>query len=474
MSCIVATLWKSLPEEERKQWKSEADKEKELHRKQYPDYQFKPGTCGAKGKVRTHAKTEETVKEQCEIIADQILRAHGRSPTREEGQARKRKEAKKAANASRSRDGLPRARKSQLVVSRRNAANAERDREGSVNIKQEDDDEAEYMAPVLLSAPRRRSTSVPVLGLEGSIHGSFKSNEPSVDMFASWQARINEHTQPPPAFLQEAATATPPATATAAAVFPQPSPQSFAGRRTVNPAALRFNMPSSFGDAAFASPRTVIGGAAMPAPSPRYTLFNVPDRPSSASPISARRPDGYAIDNIDAMLLSPLKSSFYDSRTGSNVGWQSWSRYSYADIALPIMNPRQSIDGGSSRRSSLMYRSQYQDSGDYPATAPDSAHLSLHHTFFSPTMPSFHPRYADSKRHGGGQEEEDGFAFADDRPLTEAIPAFGDISKEAAAAALLLSNPHQHNPSRQQMPARPTSSLADADTTPSLGRLALQ
>ena len=305
-------------------------------------------------------------------------------------------------------------------------------KEVEVEVKEEDDAE-EYEPPIALAASRRRSSSLP------GIHGVQKrQSSASIDMFASWQARVEQQHQLPPALHQEPATQT--------IDFHQPWQQSLAGRRCVNPAALRFNVPASLGDASFASPRTITSNMAMSAPSPRFAHFNVPDRPVLPSPTSTRRFEDPLYNNsLDATLVSPIKSSFYDSRSGNNTGWQSWSRSSYADIALPPMKPRQLIDGSSSRRNSILNRPSqglYQDVNDGIFPQADG-HLSLHHNFFSPTYQSFHQRYADYKSHS----EESVDVDMPDTPLRPVI--------------------------LRPVKAGPSSTLADADTTPSFGRLTL-
>lgn len=312
ISCIVASLWKSLPEEEKKQWTSEAQREKELHRLQYPDYQFKPHLNASTAKPRRNAKTLEADKERCEIIADQILRAHGRASVKEEYEGTKARQTRREGTR---KAGSPRAAK-------------------AAQVKLEELAEQTDYAPPPLTFSRRRSLSVP----QPMHHEAVL--ETNTQPFGSWHAGLDEAGQAEH-FTQHGG------------VGLSQNCLSVTGSRT-RPAALDLSSyHARCGDASFMSPRTL---STMVPPLRQFC------RPKSASPSASPRQGIFAVGQ-DAMLLSPMCPTFGDGKRES-VGWQRWSRLSAADLALPMMRPRQSVCRAS-RHGSLMDHVSFVDGNHF-------------------------------------------------------------------------------------------------------------
>ncbi|WFC99383.1 hypothetical protein MYAM1_002127 [Malassezia yamatoensis] len=77
ISRIISHMWRSLRKEERAFWEARAEDEKKEHRRQYPDYKYRPGTRRTHIHRRAFRKLSSTERE-CEKIADTILKACGR------------------------------------------------------------------------------------------------------------------------------------------------------------------------------------------------------------------------------------------------------------------------------------------------------------------------------------------------------------------------------------------------------------
>ena len=77
ISRIISHMWRSLSEDERKLWDQAAAVEKERHRKQHPDYKYRPALQRAQVQ-RRNVRRLSGAEQQCEQIADAILRAYGR------------------------------------------------------------------------------------------------------------------------------------------------------------------------------------------------------------------------------------------------------------------------------------------------------------------------------------------------------------------------------------------------------------
>lgn len=78
ISRIISHMWRSLGKEERALWEAQAEAEKERHRREYPDYKYRPGSRRTNIHRRNVRKLSSTERE-CEHIADVILKACGRS-----------------------------------------------------------------------------------------------------------------------------------------------------------------------------------------------------------------------------------------------------------------------------------------------------------------------------------------------------------------------------------------------------------
>lgn len=77
ISRIVSHMWKSLDDTERSKWKARALEEKEEHKKLYPDYKYKP-SVRTSIVTRRNVKNPENGEEECQEIADVILKSQGR------------------------------------------------------------------------------------------------------------------------------------------------------------------------------------------------------------------------------------------------------------------------------------------------------------------------------------------------------------------------------------------------------------
>lgn len=77
ISRIIAHMWKSLNAEDRAYYEEIAKEEKERHKKLFPDYRYQPATRRAEVKQR-NVKKLENGEEQCQEIADIILKAQGK------------------------------------------------------------------------------------------------------------------------------------------------------------------------------------------------------------------------------------------------------------------------------------------------------------------------------------------------------------------------------------------------------------
>ncbi|WFC94694.1 hypothetical protein MBRA1_001328 [Malassezia brasiliensis] len=78
ISRIISHMWRSLGKEERAMWEAQAQVEKERHRREHPDYKYRPGSRRTNISRRNVRKLSSTERE-CEHIADVILKACGRS-----------------------------------------------------------------------------------------------------------------------------------------------------------------------------------------------------------------------------------------------------------------------------------------------------------------------------------------------------------------------------------------------------------
>lgn len=78
ISRIISHMWRSLGKEERAMWEAQAQAEKERHRREHPDYKYRPGSRRTNINRRNVRKLSSTERE-CEHIADVILKACGRS-----------------------------------------------------------------------------------------------------------------------------------------------------------------------------------------------------------------------------------------------------------------------------------------------------------------------------------------------------------------------------------------------------------
>ncbi|UZJ55060.1 hypothetical protein CBS101457_004380 [Exobasidium rhododendri] len=420
ISCIVASLWNSLPMEEKDQWKYEAEKEKEWHRLQYPDYQFRPDAKGylssspsSRSKPRKNAKPEKGQKEKCELIAEQILKAHGRIDENQAEEAKRRKAAAASKKGSRVRtDNLPKARKSTKAVKRKEVVQPQ-------SLEEEDDAEAEYKAPAALTG-RRRSSSLPSdLRNKMSTHpdGPTLTFEPNHSHFSSWQTRLEEveRTRQGSRGEQQDVDLADVKRESGMKDLMLPPLHSFSDRREgFRPAPLAFAESNHLhiGDTSLISPRTTLSTSMPPIASPRYLQTLLHNRAKPSTPLASPRLFAPFQRSDDAMLLSPIKSVFrFDHRRSSSVTWPAWPRLSTSDFALPPLRTRQS----SSCLSPPLYHSftsfdtateQHlgEDNDDLFAQAARAANVSLHHEIISPTLESYHDRCDARKKAEAGSE----------------------------------------------------------------------
>ncbi|PWZ02237.1 hypothetical protein BCV70DRAFT_221899 [Testicularia cyperi] len=77
ISRIISHMWKSLGDDERAIWTEQAKREQEEHKRKYPDYRYQP-TTRRENVMKRNVKKLENGDEECQEIADVILKAQGR------------------------------------------------------------------------------------------------------------------------------------------------------------------------------------------------------------------------------------------------------------------------------------------------------------------------------------------------------------------------------------------------------------
>lgn len=77
ISRIIAHMWKSLAPEDRAHYEQIAKEEKERHKRLFPDYRYQP-TTRRTGVSKRNVKKLENGEEECQEIADIILKAQGK------------------------------------------------------------------------------------------------------------------------------------------------------------------------------------------------------------------------------------------------------------------------------------------------------------------------------------------------------------------------------------------------------------
>lgn len=241
--------------------------------------------------------------------------------------------------------------------------------------------------------------------------GSFAGPDPSTDHFASWQTRLDA------ALTDEVEKQAD------YSCIDLPIHSFSTARSGQRPVPLQFSTPGLFiDDHTFVSPHSF--SASMP--SPRLCMENNCDRSREASPANPSHQVSAQMSH-DAMLLSPLQATFADIKRGS-IGLQSWSRYSAADVALPALRPRQSIDSSGSlpavsRRNSvvnplLSFADRRQSSNTFDdaglfSQGLCSANPSIH-SIVSPTLQIFRECGEEAKGEEHHEGEADVFHFGRD------------------------------------------------------------
>lgn len=505
VSRVVGQIWGSLPAEDKKQWQAEALKEREEHKRLYPDYQYKPERDRTKTPKTKKKLQDEEVK--AKETADFILRAHGRDGVKTEddvtawsltspGSADSRRVLRRAKAKARSKREdttspspsiyAPSASPSLSVVDQHHP-----------DLMTSGSDHFAKLPSSWLSG-RRRSSSVP-LGESTSNSAQHEANffehhheedlKPlsSSEVFGEWHQRSAQNSLSGEACSLPShplpASAMPLSPKGKAAVLgtsfdwhSQNASSSFSTRRSSNarPRPLAFHQAhSQYTNASFptsfASPTNPLGSATQsfvrspyslatprrsvfqqvptptaPAPGPgsgvsshrHYSQepfvgghYEAPlSRPRSAQDVTPRATSFQAAAvaglhwstaaTTDAMLVSPLRSSFGDFRRPSasmhhthyppsspapgpavssgapgvglvggvhNWGWQSWARVNHtADVALPVMKPR---------KSSLASLHQIlEQSAGQPQQSQPQQDTSASTALWSPTMPVARPR----------------------------------------------------------------------------------
>lgn len=100
ISRIIAHMWKSLEPQERAQYEQIAKQEKERHKQLFPEYRYRP-TTRRTGVSKRNVKKLENGEEECQEIADIILKAQGKEGVIVRGGPSKAiKRARKATRAS--------------------------------------------------------------------------------------------------------------------------------------------------------------------------------------------------------------------------------------------------------------------------------------------------------------------------------------------------------------------------------------
>lgn len=352
ISRIVAHMWKSLAPEERALYEQIAKEEKERHKQLHPDYRYQP-TLRRTGVNRRNVKKLENGEEECQEIADIILKAQGK-----EGlvvQSKPSKGMKRAREATRPR--LTREKKSVPEPSRKRAK--------TVKPTVVEDSASEQVLETVFLRP---SSSQSPTSASGNEFGTARADSPDAFRLASRtpsvdqgqgqapeelspglgtlldrrasSAPLSRPCSPPPPFAlssqgafeleqNENAVVLPDDTSSSAvsvqidfsdeSLMPAPA---WKGRRSLPSPIQNTWQHCSFDGQAFPSPRSfdAVGAASkLSMARPRTAL---PSTPSSGSFRGFFHPWAYENGN-ETMLVSPMTASFQDLRRRSSLGRSS-------------------------------------------------------------------------------------------------------------------------------------------------------
>ena len=345
ISRIIAHMWKSLAPEDRAHYEQIAKEEKERHKRLFPDYRYQP-TTRRTGVSKRNVKKLENGEEECQEIADIILKAQGKEgvvvrpqtskPAKRQREATRlsqpgeKNSTRKRTKTSKSAGGEPSTSPQVLeTVFLRSSASTSPAAGGSagtgavsapspepfrlvstISAVDESSRTASAMpGPNASAFVERRASSVPPLrpcsppqsfelSEQASLDGQHQREETQAPHGVSNKLFAHEQGDCPDQF-----------------VMPAPS---WKGRRPQPPPIPNTWQHCSFDDQSLPSPRSfdTLGSVGKQLASRPRTAM--PSTPSSGSFRGFFHPWAYD-DGTETMLISPMTSSFQDLRRRSSI-----------------------------------------------------------------------------------------------------------------------------------------------------------
>ncbi|GAC93481.1 hypothetical protein PHSY_001046 [Pseudozyma hubeiensis SY62] len=357
ISRIIAHMWKSLTPEDRAHYEQIAKEEKERHKQLFPNYRYQPATRRT-GVSKRNVKKLENGEEECQEIADIILKAQGKDgvivrsgPSKAVKRAREATRASSAAARRADKASTPRAKRVRVAKSETDESDAVTSAAAGEVL------ETVFLHPSPSSSPMTDPSS-------GSSHeaGSLPTPSPEPFQLASRTTSVDygqlaqspDHTikiasdifgrrsssvpvtracSPPPSFLSAVREHT---AVTALGSdhnelievehtevedgdhFSMPAP-AWKGRKTLPPAPIANTWQfASYDDQSLPSPRSFESFASASKAASARPRTAWPSTPSSSSFRGFFHP--WAVEHgNESMLISPMTASFQDLRRRSSL-----------------------------------------------------------------------------------------------------------------------------------------------------------
>uniref|UniRef100_V5E5I4 HMG box domain-containing protein n=3 Tax=Kalmanozyma brasiliensis (strain GHG001) TaxID=1365824 RepID=V5E5I4_KALBG len=336
ISRIIAHMWKSLAPEDRAYYEKMAKDEKERHKQLFPDYRYQPTTRRTEVSKR-NVKKLENGEEECQEIADIILKAQGKDGV--VVRSGPSKGVKRAREATRRESAAPRIKRTKASKPKTVKTGA-----GEASSAPEQMLETVFLQPSLSHSPSSTFASGSTTGPAPALSPEpfqLASNSPAVedapgipladplptiaDIFGRRASSLPalRPPSPPPSFIPATHESTAEVHATDLTTdVPQdqsgcmdnlimPAP-AWKGRKTQPSPIPNTWQYASYDDQALPSPRSFNNSFAAAGRS----RTAMPSTPSSGTFRGFFHP--WAFEHGDSMLISPVHASFQDGRRRSS------------------------------------------------------------------------------------------------------------------------------------------------------------